>query len=182
MRVIYQWPDKSSAPTVLGAAARPEDFRGSAVAVHVARRQWLNTGRWASLHIMKYITLRSSGFFVLFLFLILGLSGCLTADTAMISGVTRADPVLKRDTYRQIKICEWGCAGTKYGQGAIKYENPKIEEIVIIGEPAIPDGSWKENWKVARVGGVTAIYTITFQPSPRGGTDIRIKFPPEILP
>ena len=106
----------------------------------------------------------------------------MTASTAMISGVTRADPVLKRDTYRQIKICEWGCAGTRYGLGAIKYENPKIQDIVIIGEPAIPDGSWKENWKVERAGGVTAIYTITFKPSPQGGTDLRIKFPPEIFP
>src|SRR5882724_5724929 len=81
------------------------------------------------LHIMKYITFRWFGFFVLLLLLTPGLSGCMTASTAMISGVTRADPVLKRDTYRQIKICEWGCAGTRYGQGAIKYENPKIQDI-----------------------------------------------------
>ncbi|MDB6065808.1 MAG: hypothetical protein JWR26_2016 [Pedosphaera sp.] len=33
------WPDKSPEPTAVGAAARPECFRGSAVAVHAASRR-----------------------------------------------------------------------------------------------------------------------------------------------
>jgi hypothetical protein len=123
-----------------------------------------------------------SGCFVLLSMLALGLSGCISANTALISGQTRADFVLKRDTYLQIRIFEWGCAGTKYGRGVIKYADPEIQDTTVIEAPITPDGSWKESWKVKRSGGVTATYTVTFRPSPQGGTDFAIKFPPEILP
>jgi hypothetical protein len=37
--------NKARQPTQDGAAVRPEDFRGSAVAVHAASRRWLGSFR-----------------------------------------------------------------------------------------------------------------------------------------
>jgi hypothetical protein len=131
---------------------------------------------------MKLVKIRLIGLLVFLPLLTLGLGGCMAVNTAMIPGQTRTDFTLKHDTYKQIRICEWGCAGTKYGNGAIKYQDPDIVDTTIVELPVIFGGSWKENWKVARSGGVTAIYTVTYIPSPQGGIDIHIKFPPEILP
>jgi hypothetical protein len=132
--------------------------------------------------LMRLSTFQQFGSQFLVFFLALGLCGCMTVGTAMIPGQTFADFTLKRDTYRQLGVLERGCAGTKNGQGVNRYADPDIVDTTVVEYPVTPGGSWKEHWKVRRTGGVTAVYTVTYRPSPQGGTDISVRFPPQVLP
>ena len=110
-----------------------------------------------------------------------GLSGCVTGPNS-IPGQTRADITLKRDTCRNIKNIEQACSlANKYNQGILDGFGPKIVDTTVIKAPVTPGGSWKESWTVQRMSGITAIYTVTYQPSPSGGTDIAIKTPPQVV-
>jgi hypothetical protein len=130
---------------------------------------------------MKNSTIQNIYFLSIVLLIGIGLSGCMTAPDS-IPGQTRADIILKRDTCRNIKNIEQACSlANKYNQGILDGFGPKIVDTTVIEAPVTPGGSWRERWTVQRMSGITAIYTVTYQPSPSGGTDIDIKAPPQVV-
>jgi len=130
---------------------------------------------------MKKSTIQKIRFLGVVLLFGIGMSGCMT-EPSSIPGQTRADLNLKRDTCRTIRNIEKACSlNHQYCQGILDGFGPKIVGTTVIEAPVTPGGSWKERWTEQRMSGITAIYTVTYQPSPRGGTDIVIKVPPQIL-
>lgn len=116
--------------------------------------------------------------------LALTLTGCSTVSALFVPGKTIADLRLRADIYKNVKLCEMACYGTENGRGLSWWNNPATANIIFadtqILEPQQgPNSPWKERWIIRRRG-VLASYTLSFSPSPQGGTDFNVSFPPEL--
>lgn len=119
--------------------------------------------------------------------LVAALTGCSTVNASLVPGKTIADLRLKTDVYKAIKVCEMACYKGKdkdIGRGLSWANNPATVDIhfadtAVLEPPNALGSPWKESWTVQRSGAV-AVYVVSFRPSPRGGTDIGVSFPPTI--
>ena len=88
-----------------------------------------------------------------------------SAGCATVPGNTVASPTLQRDTLQTILALD-----AAEDQGC---NQRKLVKTDIIKGPAVGDKMVVERWTLDRCGKMVP-YTVTFTPSPRGGTDFRV--------
>jgi hypothetical protein len=109
------------------------------------------------------------------------LTGCLSAETqgaAFTPGQSLCSFTLRKDVHKSITMAERALHGTPHGTGTSSWLTPIIVDTKVVERPQAQGGAWKEKWTVRR-SGYHVYYTVSFVPSPKGGTDFSLTTPPE---